>query len=156
MALFLSTYLNKIDRKGRVSVPAAYRKTLEDAQFKTLILLQSPVLNTIECMAPNRIELYAASLDKLGKFSDQEADLATAVFSFSTELAWDNEGRINVPPEMLAHANISEQAMFAGAGQTFQIWEPAAFKQRQNEARERLKLGKLTLDLKTTNGGGAP
>lgn len=152
MALFLSTYLNKIDRKGRVSVPAAYRKTLEGEQFKSLVLLQSPVLNTIECMAPPRIELYAASLDKFGKFSDQEADVATAVFSQSIELEWDAEGRINVPPEMLAHANISEQAMFAGAGQTFQIWEPAAFKQRQIEARERLKLGKLTLDLKP-NGG---
>ena len=156
MALFLATHLNKIDRKGRVSVPAAYRKALEDGQFKTLIALQSPVLNAIECMAPDRIELYASSLDKLGKFSDQEVDLAVAVFSSSIELNWDNEGRINLPPEMLAHANITDQAMFAGAGQTFQIWEPAAFKQRQSEARERLKLGKLTLDLKTTNGGGTP
>ena len=155
MALFLSTYLNKIDRKGRVSVPAPYRKTLEDGQYKTLVALQSPVLNAIECMAPDRIELYAASLDKLAKFSTQEIDLSVAVFSSAIELTWDNEGRIILPEEMLAHAGITEQAMFAGGGQTFQIWEPAAFKTRKAEARERARAGLLTLDLKPGGGGAS-
>jgi MraZ protein len=154
MALFLSTYLNKIDRKGRVSVPAAFRKTLEDGQYKTLVALQSPALQAVECMSPDRIGLYAASLDNLAKFSDQEGDIAVAVFASAADLGWDNEGRIILPEPMLAHTGITEQALFAGAGQTFQIWEPAAFKQRQAEARERAKLGKLTLNLMSGNGGG--
>jgi MraZ protein len=154
MALFLATHLNKIDRKGRVSVPAAYRKALEATQFKSLILLQSPVMQALECMSPARFERYAEGLDRLGKFSEDEGAMATAVFSLSQEVEWDNEGRISIPPEMLAYAHISEQAMFAGAGQTFQIWEPAAFKQRQSDAVSRLRNGKLTLDL-NPNGGGA-
>jgi MraZ protein len=153
MALFLATHLNKIDRKGRVSVPAAYRKALDGDQVKSLILLQSPVMQALECMTPARFERYAAGLDRMGVFSENEGAMATAVFSLSTEIEWDNEGRISIPPEMLAYANITEQAMFAGAGQTFQIWEPAAFKQRQADAVARLRNSKLTLDI-NANGGG--
>lgn len=155
MALFLSTYLNKIDRKGRVSVPAAYRDTLKKGGHESVVVHGPYALPTIECLSPARMAQMSSSVDGEEAYSDRHSDLQLLLFPNAAELTWDSEGRIILPEELLTHAGITEQALFAGAGPTFHIWEPNAFKQRQAEARERAIRERLTLRLKDSNGNGS-
>ena len=66
--IFLSTYTNKIDAKGRVSVPSSFRGVLEESGFKGLICYPSPILNSIEGCGFNRIKKLSDTIDALGPF----------------------------------------------------------------------------------------
>jgi len=147
MPLFLSTYVNKIDRKGRVSVPAPFRAALAGQSFHGIVTFRSHKMDAIEACGIDRMENISASLDDLDLFSDRQDDLAATIFADAQPLAFDGEGRIVLPQELAEHAKLSERAAFIGRGATFQIWEPEAFRRYQQEARERVRREKATLRL---------
>lgn len=137
VALFLSTSLHKIDKKGRVSVPAAFREALADERFHGVIL--SPPLSDEPCIegsGESRILRVASALEDMNPLSAERDALATAVLAAVKRAALDGDGRIVLPEELIAHAGLSGEALFAGLGEKFQIWEPQRFAERQAAARE--------------------
>jgi MraZ protein len=140
VALFLSTYVNKVDRKGRVSVPAAFRSELANLSFAGVVLF--PALNTraLDGSGIDRLEELSARIDALPEFSD-ERDALSSIFADATPLPFDSEGRIMLSPELCEHAGIVFEggAAFVGSGKTFQIWDPARFQQHQQERRARAR-----------------
>ncbi len=144
MALFLSTYVNKVDRKGRVSVPASFRAALSGQSFAGIVAFRSFKAEAIEGCGYDRMEEMSARLDTLEQFSEEYESLAT-LFADAQQLAFDSEGRIMLPQELMDHARVTEAAAFVGQGGTFQIWEPAAFEQHKAAMRERARHTGLTL-----------
>lgn len=148
MTLFLSTFLNKLDKKGRVSVPASFRLVLSGQAFQGIVAFRSYNLPAIEGMAIERMQRMSDSVDQLDLFSEAQEDLTTTIFADAQMLAFDGDGRIILPQMLLAHANIKDQVAFVGRGATFQIWNPEAFEAYQNEARRRVQDKQATLKLK--------
>jgi MraZ protein len=144
VALFLSTFVNKVDRKGRVSVPASFRAALTGQSFAGIVAFRSFKTAAIEASGIDRIEEMSARLDALDQFSEDNESLAS-IFADAQQLAFDSEGRILLPQPLAEHAGIVESAAFVGLGRTFQIWEPEAHKAHQAELRERAKRQGTTL-----------
>jgi len=143
-ALFLSKFVNKVDRKGRVSVPATFRAALAGQSFNGIIAFRSFKDAALDAGGIDRIEEMAARLDTLQQFS-KEYDALASIFADAQQLPFDGEGRIMLPEELAAHAGITDSAAFVGLGRTFQIWEPAAHAQHQAEMRESAKRQGMTL-----------
>ena len=153
MALFVSTFINKVDRKGRVSVPATFRTTLLAQSFLGIVVYPSFSAAAVEgCGTDFLEELANVAAATHDPFSAENDDINTLIFSSSHQLAWDTEGRVVLPEEILAHANIGELAAFVGKGRTFQIWEPEAFKAHQAEARARALASRPSLTLRRPGG----
>ncbi len=144
VALFLSTYVNKVDRKGRVSVPAPFRAALAGQSFHGIVAFPSFKNTAIECCGYDRMEEVSAQLETLGQFSDEYESLST-LFADAEQLGFDGEGRIMLPESLCQFAGITENAAFVGSGPTFQIWEPAAHEAMRREARDRARQTGLTL-----------
>src|ERR1700756_4148438 len=138
VALFMSTYVNKVDRKGRVSVPASFRTAVAGQSFNGIVAFRSFKSTAIEGSGIDRIEEMSARLDSLDQFSEDYESLAS-IFADAQQLAFDGEGRVVLPEELMSHAGITDGAAFVGLGRTFQIWEPEAHKRHQAEMRERAK-----------------
>lgn len=155
MALFLSTFVNKVDRKGRVSVPASFRNALVGQNFAGIVAYRSFKTAAIEGSGIDRIEEMTARLDTLDQFSE-EYDSLSALFAEVQQLPFDSEGRVVLPEEFATHAGISESAAFVGLGRTFQIWEPEAHKRHQTEMRERAKRQGMTLPAMRPQPAAAP
>lgn len=149
MALFLSTTINKIDAKGRVSVPAPFRAVLSQQPFQGIAAYPSFTAPCIEGSGMDHLERIAsAASDNFDIFSDQQDDLATLIFSQTHQLAWDDGGRILLPEALIEHAGLTTgQAAFVGKGKTFQIWEPEALKAAQAEIRARAMANRPSLKL---------
>ena len=158
MALFLSTYTNKVDKKGRVSVPAAFRAAIGGQNFHGIVAFRSYRLPAIEAFSIDRMERLSTSLDALDLFSDTQDDLAATIFADSRPLPFDGEGRILLPKEFADYARIKAEAAFVGRGATFQVWEPKAFQSHQADARKRALAEGTTLRLDPPEkpGGGKP
>jgi MraZ protein len=144
VALFLSTFVNKVDRKGRVSVPASFRGELAGQSFNGIAAFRSFKDAAIEGSGIDRLHEMSARLDELDQFSE-DYDSLSWIFADSQQIPFDSEGRIILPPFMIEHAGITETAAFVGLGRTFQIWEPNAHAKHQDEMRERAKRQGITM-----------
>lgn len=153
MQLFLSTYVNKVDRKGRVSVPAHWRAHLANQPFQGAVVFPSFAEDCLEGMGTDHLAALVEGINEFDQFSDEQSDLADAIFAESRQLPFDTEGRIVLPEDFLDYARITTHAAFIGRGQTFQIWEPAAAEEKIRAARTRLREKKLTLRIPRPNRG---
>jgi MraZ protein len=151
MAQFLGTHLNKLDAKGRVSVPAPFRAALKEQSAggtgvgAPLILRPSHQLPCIEVWPERAFEALANPMGAYDQFSADQQDLATALYAEAHSMETDKEGRIVLPSNLKDHAGLGENIVFLGMGKIFQIWEPAAAERRLAEARERVRERQLTL-----------
>jgi len=153
MALFLSTFVNKVDKKGRVSVPAPFRAVLTGQSFAGIVAFRSYKFPALEGCGADRMERLSRSMDDLDLFSQEQDDLAATIFADAHQLPFDSDGRIVLPEALAKHADISEYAAFVGRGAMFQIWNPEAFSHFQDEARARVKRSGATLRLRPREGG---
>ena len=132
MALFLSTIINKMDAKGRVSVPSNYRNSLQKQSFKGVIAFPSYNFHSIDACGIDRMEIISNNLDEENQYSKEEFDVISLYFGEAEQLPFDKEGRIILPKKLVDHAKIDKDVLFVGLGPTFQIWNPNNYdKKRQ-------------------------
>ncbi len=148
MTLFVGRHVNKIDSKGRVSVPKPFRAALQ-AQGSQIVYAY-PLFKhaALEACGEAFMSRLSASLDDLDMFSDEQDDLAAIVLENAHPLGFDPEGRITLPKDLLDHAGIAEQIAFVGRGARFQIWEPKAYQANRAMAFERARARGATLKLR--------
>ena len=75
-------------------------------------------------------------IDTLNPFEEKKDYFATSILSESTNLQFDNEGRIILTSKLLKHSKIKNNVLFVGQGKTFQIWEPTTFEKFRVNARK--------------------
>jgi len=157
MALFWGTHENRLDAKGRVSVPAPFRAVLRAQAGAngegavTLVLRPSHNHACIEAWPPAEFQKLEALLDRLPMFSEAHDAMAAALYADTYSAEADREGRIVLPEALVAHARLADVVAFMGLGRRFQIWEPKAAERRSAEARESARVHGLTLP---GSGGG--
>ncbi len=148
MNQFLGTHQNRLDAKGRVSIPASFRTALragaEPDAATSLILRTSHKHPCIEGWPLSTFQEMSRGINKLRQFSDEHEDLSTSVYANAYETETDKEGRILLSADLVEHAGLSSLASFMGMGEIFQIWEPAACARRKAEAREAARLRNLS------------
>ena len=137
MVLFLSTSENKIDKKGRLSVPASYRFELEKNN-SSLFIFKSLTLPCLEGCGPNRINQIVNAIDQIDSLS-KEAEILQMMLSSAQEMKIDSEGRINLSDEFIESAKISDTALFTGIGQSFRIWNPENYRVKEKDSLSFLK-----------------
>jgi MraZ protein len=143
--MFLSTYENKLDKKGRVSVPSSFRSYLSNLGYNGIICYPSFNYQSIEAWPQERIEKISSAIDTLNPFEDKKDFFATSILSESISLQFDGEGRISLTSKLLKHAKIKNSMIFVGQGKTFQIWEPSIFEKFKVNARKKANLNRASL-----------
>ncbi len=135
--MFLSSYENKLDKKGRVSVPATFRSHLNSLGYNGFISYPSFNHSALEGCSQNRIEKLSKTIDTLNPFEDKRDYFATSILSESVSLQFDSEGRVSFPEKLLNHAKIKNNILFVGLGATFQIWQPKLFEKFKISAQKK-------------------
>ena len=135
--MFLSSFVNKIDKKGRVSVPATFRSHINTLGYNGFISYPSFNNSALEACTQDRIEKLSNTIDSLNPFEEKRDYFATSVLSESENLQFDTEGRVSISQKLLNHAKIKNNVLFVGLGKTFQIWEPGNFNKFKSFARKK-------------------
>ena len=143
--MFLSTYENKLDKKGRVSVPALFRSYLSNLGYNGIVCFPSFNHLSIEAWPQDRIEKISNTIDSLDPFEEKKDYFATSILSESINLQFDSEGRIALTKKLLKHSKIRNSILFVGQGKTFQIWEPTSFEKFRVNARKKSNINRNSL-----------
>lgn len=130
--LFQGSALNAVDAKGRVSIPAFLRSVIERrGSSRTVVLAKH---ETFPCLSAYDPAYAALKHQKLERLLEKEETVGGAdidyqrrnlmAFAASEEVPYDSSGRILMPPMMRMKGKVGDLALFLGAGETFQIWNP--------------------------------
>jgi MraZ protein len=144
MERFVSTFTNKIDAKGRVSIPAPFRAVLERDGYAHASAGGIYCYPALEAAARDAGgERLAKKIDGLlsglPDYSDERDELSVALYGDVQILTIDQDGRIVLPEALRVHAGVTSQVAFVGLGDKFQMWEPGRFAQRRTQARHKVQ-----------------
>ena len=149
--MFISTYENKLDKKGRVSVPATFRSHLSNLGYNSVVCYPSFTNSSIEFCPQDRLEKIIETIDNLNPFEENRDIFSTSILGNSFQLNFDTEGRITLADKLLVHSGIKDKVLFVGQGKTFQMWEPIAFKKFSDDSIKKANLKRSELKWKQTN-----
>ena len=125
---FTSSSVHKVDSKGRVSIPALFRRVLEQGETPGLVLI--PRLrgqNCIEGFTLEYIDRIGRAINRMKPFSDARRRLEYEFMAGAIPMQLDENGRIVLSPTVQASVGLKGQALFVGMGESFQIWAPEAY-----------------------------
>ncbi|WP_167091963.1 division/cell wall cluster transcriptional repressor MraZ [Parvibaculum indicum] len=143
MESFRGRYTNRIDAKGRVSVPAKFRAITIGQGYNGIVCFPSlKGASVIEGCGPEFSNLIDEMLAQLAPFSDEREELAMVLHGNAWELMFDADGRVVLPEELRERAGITGDVTFVGMGQRFQIWEPKAYEAHYEQVMK--KVGSLS------------
>ena len=136
--LFMDTVLNKVDAKGRVSLPADYRAIVKGTGSEIVCYrsLSSPCIEG--CLEDLLDKLATQMEDSLDFFSATQDDLTNLVFGDAKRYPFDSTGRVMLSEKLLKHAQITDSAVFVGKGRKFQIWNPENWEKEEKRIREQV------------------
>ena len=125
---FISTVKGTLDTKGRVCIPAPYRQILAAQNTPGVYLCPSFSEATLEGFGEEVLQAFHRQQEKDDPFFTKAFNAKVfAVLSMTQLLPLDENGRVRLPDELIAHAVLKDSAVFVGMGSKFQIWEPERF-----------------------------
>jgi len=135
---------HKVDTKGRVSIPASFRRVLEaadpnwrDGNYPELVIVYGDHRrNYLECYTMEAIDEVDAKIDALPRGSMERKMLQRLFHGQSLPTAVDETGRLVLPAKLRQKIELEGEAFFIAAGDTFQIWKPETYEAEEQSKTE--------------------
>jgi MraZ protein len=125
VAGFLGQYEFQLDQKGRVSLPAEYRRKADGSRF---VLLQWE--RTHLTLFPEEVwEGRMAELLTLRREKPELASVLREVTSRAVEVAPDSQGRMLIPAWLKEKAGLDSAVLLIGALDRIELWNPEVFRE---------------------------
>lgn len=126
---FQGESLNKVDGKGRVSIPVKFRRVLQnsDSEYtpggapRLYIAYGDPSKNFLECLSGNAFDEIDALIQAEGRGTALRTLLEELYYSKCDEITVDDTGRLVLPPAARDKIGLGAEALFQGKGDKFHI-----------------------------------
>lgn len=124
MPLFIGEFFYTLDSKGRVNIPAKFRKATSDTADSTYIIQYG----RDKCLYIYPMDIYEKKIveviDKLSEADPLHRAYMSLLGSKSIDATLDKQGRITIPPKLLEYAGIRKDVRIVGAYNRIEIWDP--------------------------------
>ena len=138
MDRFLSNAINKVDMKGRVSVPAHFRAVVSRRGYQEFYALRALDVPAMDMGGLDLLDRYEARIAEEDPFLRRADDMSHFVHGDSVFLKMDSEGRIPVTDFVRETTGVDADVAFVGRGTFFQIWAPDRLAVHTEAVRARL------------------
>ena len=145
---FRSEILIKLDRKGRVLLPAAFRDELPADDRGAFVLNHSPNVPGIvngnsrlgfDAMLERlRVEALGPKGSLKAALDDEAFDPAGYLSASARTIAMEPDGRFSLPVEFAQTLEVDEGVMLVGKGDKFQMWNPKRWQARRDSDRAKM------------------
>ena len=121
MKFFVGTYKNKMDAKGRISLPAPFRDIVTEGSGTAFYIFPSPNSNTLEAGGSDLMQYIASSIEEQAPMFSQEEDALSYIMASARLVQCDSTGRFVMPAEFIEFASLGDSVSFVGKARRFQI-----------------------------------
>ena len=140
MNRFLSHATQRIDAKGRVSVPSAFRSVMSALDIRELYCFQDFVFPAISAGGPELLDRFERQIALEDPLSAQANQMSLLVHGGGVFMKLDSEGRLPVTDFIRDYTGITTDVTFVGRADHFQLWAPQTFLATQAAAREEFRM----------------
>lgn len=139
MKFFLGTYVRKVDRNGRVSIPSKFRSLLGDSEdaAEVHIFRSRHDDNVLIGCGDSFLEKLFERLEREDPTSQAYEDISYSIFGGVSTLTIDGDGRIVLPPELRDAIGVEKEIAFVGRGDQFSLMHPDVASGKVEEGRVR-------------------
>ena len=135
-----------MDAKGRVSIPAAFRRVIEasDADWKEglrpniVIVYGDETQDWLELYTMRAIEEIDEQIEDMQRGSAERLWLEELMHGQSIETQIDDDGRLTLPQKLREKIGLSNEAFFISAGDYLKIWKPETYQAKAGSRTRKL------------------
>jgi len=148
---FTGSATHRVDAKGRVSLPADFRKVLEAVGSSHVVIL--PQMNHPDAHTGLSETGYQNLIDQVEDMElshDERQAMSLRFMANARQIPVDDAGRIVLSKELRDLIGVSDEVRFVGDASSFQLWEPGRWQALASrlhepslEVAKRVKLGRL-------------
>lgn len=131
--MFRGRYEHAIDAKGRTSLPSRFREVLA-AGGESKLVLTTGLESCLAAYPMSEWQAFEERLSQLPQFDPSVAMLRRIYVSGAVECDLDKVGRIVIPANLRAHAELDREALWAGMGRHIELWSKERFETMRDEA----------------------
>ena len=132
-AMFLGSYTYSVDVKGRISIPAKYKKCLNEEANETFIMTRG----TVQCidLYPHDywLKVIKPRIDQLDDFDEEESAFKRLLLELADDYTLDQQSRLLVPKNLLEFAGIEKDVFVLGQNNKIELWNPKIYDAHKNE-----------------------
>jgi len=132
----IGTYECKADAKGRLMLPASYKKQLNDVLTKGFILKRSVFQPCLELYPKKEWDILMQKMNNLNRFKKKNNDFIRRFTAGVKEIEVDTTGRILIPKDLTAFAGINKELVLSSAINIIEIWDKNRYEQAIEEATD--------------------
>lgn len=136
MINLIGTYECKADAKGRLMLPASYKKQLNDVLTKGFILKRSVFQPCLELYPKKEWDILMQKMNNLNRFKKKNNDFIRRFTAGVKEIEVDTTGRILIPKDLTAFAGINKELVLSSAINIIEIWDKNRYEQAIEEATD--------------------
>jgi MraZ protein len=147
--MFRGRYEHSLDVKGRLALPAAFKKTLQKSGDEHLIVTTHISSPCLVAYPQREWEEFEARLARLPQFEPSVMALRRLYVGGAMECPIDKQGRVNIPQVLRDYAGLEKEACWVGGMKTMEIWSKESWTEIVEKARASVtvdvlaKLGEL-------------
>lgn len=138
---FIGESHHKVDSKGRVSIPAAFRRVLthgdpdcpEGGNPQLIIVYGGASRDYLECFTVAGIEAIYDKIEKLPRANPRRRAMQRLYSTQALYTSVDETGRLVLPQKLREKIGLNGEALFASQGETFEIWKPETYDEQFSE-----------------------
>jgi MraZ protein len=144
--MFIGEHTFKVDGKGRVSIPADFRRELEEGdplasqsgRPRMVIVYGHDAQKQLQVYTYNDYRALAAEISALPRGSDRRKIMQSLILNKARPTEVDSDGRLVLPQALRDKIGLEGTAYFGGMGETFEIWKPEVFETQNASVTSKL------------------
>jgi len=130
--MFYGRYEHNIDAKGRMTVPSNYR----DQTPGNLVFITKGLDGNLMAYPKPTFEIIAQTVSSKSLTDPGVRSFKREILGYTAELAYDTAGRILIPAYLREFANIEDQVVIVGVGDSFEIWSPEELAKNEEDSAD--------------------
>ena len=120
---FTGEYLNSLDSKNRLNIPAKFRKALDPVNDRTFVLTKG--FDKCLILYPlNEWKKVELQLIQLSSIRSRDRNFVRSITRNATPLQYDSQGRIPIPDTLIEYSNIEKDIKAIGMIKKIELWSP--------------------------------
>ncbi len=134
--MFLGSFKYSVDKKGRLSIPANFKKYVNEAANETFVMTRG----IVQCIDVYPQDFWKdevlSRINQIDDFDNEEASFKRLLLELAAENKLDAQSRLLVPKNLLEFAGIEKEVFILGQNKKIEIWNPDTY---ENQKKENLK-----------------
>lgn len=127
---FRGEHTQKVDGKGRVSIPASFKRVIQDQDpdyedggaANLVIVFGNDRRKFLECYTMTAMEKVDEAIERMPRGSRERRAMEDFFSAKAEDASVDGTGRLVLPKKLRDKIGLANEALFKAAGDTFQIW----------------------------------